>query len=99
MKYLILCLLLSPALSQADDTPSSKAPTETKEVHSTGADVAHQGMSQEKINTMENNQTYSKMMSDCVSAKNDKAGCKKEAMAACVKSMSKADCKHALKSK
>jgi hypothetical protein len=99
MKIILFCLLAVFSLNatlHADDAPSSKTPTETKVEP---AEPVKQGLAQKKTDIMEKGQDYQEVMRKCVTQKNDRAACRRETMAACSKSMSRTECKRALKRK
>lgn len=76
----------------ADDLPSAKDPAaKTDTIENNHTDV--------KLEKQENKFNVAKVMKSCLEANNnDKQLCATNAMAECTKSMSKADCKKAVKS-
>ncbi|MGE3262060.1 MAG: hypothetical protein AB7K68_09795 [Bacteriovoracia bacterium] len=77
----------------ADDLPSAKDPAAKTDT------IIQNNHTDVKLEKQENKFNVSKVMKSCLAANNnDKQLCATNAMAECAKSMSKTDCKKALKS-
>jgi hypothetical protein len=88
---LAFLLSLSP-MTFADDKPAAKDPAANTDI---AVDHSHTDLKTEK---MENKFDVSKVMKACMKEHNDKQLCSTNAMAECTKSMSKTDCRKAVKS-